>query len=134
MGALILGIVGNKVNKVYAITASIGIYGVGVMLSGLLPPSGLKLFVILSGIMGFTLPFFYGLRTAIFQSSVPGEYLGRVLSLAYSVSLFAAPLGLLLGGTVSELIGVNYCFFICGILSIGLASGAVLLQAGVFFD
>ncbi len=126
VGALILGIVGNKVNKVYAITASIGIYGVGVMLSGLLPPSGLKLFVILSGIMGFTLPFFYGLRTAIFQSSVPGEYLGRVLSLAYSVSLFAAPLGLLLGGTVSELIGVNYCFFICGILSIGLASAMMI--------
>ena len=121
LGALLLGAVGNKIHKIGAITVSIGLYGVGTTLSGLLPPHGLSTFMLLSGAMGMTLPFFYGLRTAIFQSRIPAEYLGRVLSLAYSVSLFASPLGLLLGGGFSEVVGVNYCFFVCGLLAIGLA-------------
>ena len=129
LGALLLGMAGNKINKIGAITASIGIYGLGVMSTGLLPPGGLKAFIVLSGVMGMTLPFFYGLRTAIFQSRVPGEYLGRVLSFLYSTSLFAAPLGLLLGGTFSELTGVNNCFFICGVLAICLAIAMLVLPS-----
>ena len=121
LGALLLGAVGNKIHKIGAIAASIGIYGVGTMLSGLLPAHGLGVFMALSGVMGVTIPFFYGLRTAIFQSRIPAEYLGRVLSLAYSVSLFASPLGLLLGSGFSEVAGVNNCFFVCGLLAIGLA-------------
>lgn len=120
-GALLLGLVGNRLHKVRAITASIGVYGLGLASAGLLPPEGLRPFILLSGLMGLTLPFFYGLRTAIFQSAVPGEYLGRVLSLAYSVGLFAGPLGLLMGGGISEIIGVNHCFFICGVLAVCLA-------------
>ena len=76
---------------------------------------------VLSAVRGMTIPFFYGLRTAIFQSRISNEYLGRVLSLSYSVSLFAAPLGLLLGGGVSEAAGVENCFFICGVLAVCLA-------------
>ncbi|HWP51624.1 MAG TPA: MFS transporter [Clostridia bacterium] len=121
LGALFLGMAGNKIHKIGAIAASIGLYGVGATLIGLLPPYGLGAFIVLSGVMGVTIPFFYGLRTAIFQSRIPAEYLGRVLSLAYSVSLFASPLGLLLGGGFSEVAGVNSCFFICGILAVGLA-------------
>lgn len=129
IGALLLGVVGNKVHKIGAITASIGIYGCGVLLVGLLPPSGIRIFIILSAVMGFTLPFFYGLRTAIFQSAIPNAYLGRVLSLAYSVSLFAAPLGLLMGGGLSEMLGVNYCFLISGILAICLAIAMIALPS-----
>jgi len=121
IGALLLGWVGNRIHKVKAIAASIGIYGMGAMFSGLLAPDRLQTFIFLSAIMGLTLPFFYGLRTAIFQSRIPNEYLGRVLSLAYSVSLFATPLGLLLGGGFSEIAGVQNCFFICGVLAICLA-------------
>lgn len=121
IGALVLGWVGNKIHKVGAIAASIGIYGIGAALIGLLPPTGMGIFRVLSGILGLTIPFFYGLRTSIFQSRIPNEYLGRVLSLAYSVSLFAAPLGLMMGGGFSEAAGVQNCFFICGLLAISLA-------------
>lgn len=120
-GALLLGWVGNKIHKVIVIAASIGIYGLGAMLTGLQSPDGLRVFMILSAFMGLTIPFFYGLRTAIFQSRIPNAYLGRVLSLAYSVSLFATPLGLLLGGGFSEVAGVQNCFFICGVLAVCLA-------------
>ena len=121
VGALILGLIGDRLHKVIAIAFSIGIYGIGAMLTGLLSPDQMYPFVFLSTVMGLTIPFFYGLRTAIFQSRIPNEYLGRVLSLAYSVSLFAAPLGLLMGGGFSEIAGVQNCFFVCGILAICLA-------------
>lgn len=121
LGALLLGVVGNQIHRVRAITASIGLYGLGLTMAGLLPPGGLRAFIALSALMGLTLPFFYGLRTAIFQSNVPDEYLGRVLSLVYSVSLFSSPLGLLFGGTFAEVMGVNICFFACGVLSLCLA-------------
>ncbi|MGC4018552.1 MAG: MFS transporter [Muricomes sp.] len=126
LGSFLLGVLGNRIRRLGGITASIGCYGLGLIAAGLLPPSGLKPFVVLSVLMGFTLPFFYGLRTAILQTNVPGEYLGRVLSLAYSVSLFASPLGLLFGGTLSEIMGVNICFFIAGILSVCLAAAMLL--------
>lgn len=125
-GALLLGWLGNRVHKVLAIAASIGIYGCGALLTGMLAPDKMRIFMVLSAVMGLTIPFFYGLRTAIFQSRIPNEYLGRVLSLAYSVSLFAAPLGLLFGGGFSEIAGVQRCFFVCGVLSILLALAMVL--------
>lgn len=126
LGAFLLGLLGNKIHRLGGITASIGVYGLGLIATGLLPPGGLRLFIALSVLMGLTLPFFYGLRTAILQSNVPGEYLGRVLSLTYSVSLFASPLGLLFGGAFAELMGVNSCFFLCGVLSVCLACAMLL--------
>lgn len=122
IGAVLLSWFGNRINKVFAIAASIGIYGLGAMSTGLLSPDRLPVFVVLSVFMGITIPFFHGLKTAIFQSSIPNEYLGRVLSLSFSVSLFAAPLGLLFGGGFSEIAGVQNCFFICGVLAICLSS------------
>lgn len=121
LGSVLLGIIGKRIHKIIAIAASIGIYGFGAMVTGLLPPNGMQIFILSSAIMGLTIPFFYGLRTSIFQSRIPSEYLGRVLSLAYNVSLFAAPFGLLLGGGFSEAVGVNRCFFVCGVLAICLA-------------
>lgn len=129
VGALLLGWAGNRLHKVIAIAASIGIYGVGCTFSGMLAPDGLKIFMVFSAVMGLTIPFFYGLRTAIFQSRIPNEYLGRVLSLAYSVSMFAAPLGLLLGGGISEIAGVQNCFFVCGILAICLSAAMLIMPS-----
>lgn len=126
LGAFLLGMIGHKIRRLGGITASILVYGLGLTAAGLLPPGGLRLFIALSVVMGLTLPFFYGIRTAIIQSNVPGEYLGRVLSLTYSVTLFASPLGLLFGGTFAELMGVNVCFFICGVLSVCLAAAMLL--------
>lgn len=118
IGSFILGFIGNKLNQEKTISLSIGIYGIGLLCSGLLSPSALFIFILLSALMGFTLPFFYGMQNTIFQSRVPNEYLGRVLSLLYSISLFATPIGLLLGGGLSEAMGVQNAFFIGGICSV----------------
>ena len=129
VGSVLLAYASNRINKVKAIACSIGIYGIGAAYTGLLSPSGLFPFMIISGIMGITIPFFHGSKTAIFQSKIPDEYLGRALSLSHSVSLFAAPLGLLFGGSFSVAVGINYSFLVCGILAILLSASVLIMPA-----
>lgn len=121
LGSLILGVIGGKISKILFMTASIGMYGVGVLLSGLLPPGGLKLFIVLSLVMGVSVPFYTGIQTAIFQLKFRQEYLGRIFSLSSSVSTLAMPIGLILSGVFTDKIGVNTLFIIAGSLAVLLA-------------
>jgi len=115
-GSFLLGIVGGRIRHVKAILLSMGIYGVCVLLAGLLPQSGLLLFVGISFVMGIVNPFFHGVQTAIYQTRIDQEYLGRVLSLTSSIGLIAMPLGLILSGTFADVLGVNRWFALSGIL------------------
>lgn len=103
--------------------------GVGLVLTGLLPPSGFKTFVVLATMMGITIPFYYGVLTAIFQIKIQSEYLGRVLSLSTSLSMLAMRIGLILSGTFAEVIGVENWFLISGILAVLLAMVGAMLPA-----
>lgn len=121
LGSLVLGMVGGKIPKIPFMAASIGIYGMGVLLSGLLPPSGLQIFIIFSLVMGVAVPFYTGIQTAIFQLKFPQKYLGRIFSLSSSVSALAMPVGLILSGAFTDKIGANTLFIIAGTLALILA-------------
>lgn len=127
LGSLLLGMIGGKIKKIPMIAASIALYGTGVLLTGLLPPSGLKPFIILSLVMGISVPFYTGIQTAIFQLKFREEYLGRIFSLTSSVSTIAMPLGLILSGAFTDRIGINRLFSIAGVLTIILSMVTVLL-------
>jgi len=121
LGSVALGIWGDKIDKVGAIAKSIGIMGVGLVITGLLPQSGFRVFVVLAAIMGATTPFYWGVQTAIFQLKIRPEYLGRVLSLSSSLAMIAMPIGLILSGAFAEVIGVEKWFLISGISAAALA-------------
>lgn len=121
LGSLLLGFVGHKIPKIRVMAASIGIYGLGVFLSGLLPPSGLKMFIAFSLLMGIAVPFYTGIQTAIFQLKFQEEYLGRIFSLSSSVSTLAMPIGLVLSGIFTDRIGIHILFVIAGGLTLILA-------------
>lgn len=115
-GSFLLGMLGGKIRHIQAILASIGIYGICVLFTGLLPPTGFPIFVGLSLAMGVATPFFHGIQTAIYQTRIKQQYLGRVLSLTSSIGLIAMPLGLILSGTFADVIGVNRWFAVSGAL------------------
>lgn len=129
LGSIALGRWGEKLDKIGAIKKSIGGMGIGLIITGLLPPSGFKAFVVLATLMGITIPFYYGVQTAIFQSKINPEYLGRVLSLFTSLSMIAMPIGLILSGTFAEVIGVERWFLISGILAVLLSLFCVMLPS-----
>ncbi len=118
VGSFLLGIIGGKIKQMKAILLSIGVYGVCVLITGLLPATGLPIFIGLSLIMGMASPFFHGVQTAIYQTRIEQKYMGRVLSLTSSIGLIAMPMGLILSGTFADVIGVNRWFAVSGGLTI----------------
>jgi DHA3 family macrolide efflux protein-like MFS transporter len=121
VGGLLLGLLGSFKKRIVLITASIFMMGVSLTISGLLPSSGFAIFVVCCAIMGFSVPFYSGVQTALFQEKIKPEYLGRVFSLTGSIMSLAMPVGLILSGIFADRIGVNKWFLISGILIVGIA-------------
>lgn len=120
-GSLLLGIVGEKISKRRMLIGSVFFYGLCVFITGLLPSSGLIVFIALSAVMGITIPFYSGVETAIFQTRIKEEYLGRVFSLSSSISMLAMPLGLVISGFFAEILGIEKWFCLLGVLALLLA-------------
>ncbi len=129
LGSLMLGWASRKISKIRVLSASVAVYGTGVLLTGLLPPGGLHTFMLLSVFMGISVPFYTGVETAIFQTQIPEEYLGRVFSLSSSVSMVAMPLSLVLSGSLVEIIGVDRWFLYSGIFAVLLAASIPLIPS-----
>jgi len=117
VGSVSLGIWGGRIDKIKAIAGSIGIYGAGTLVTGLLPPNG------------FYVPFYFGVQTSIYQIKIQGEYLGRALSLSSSISMVAMPLGLVLSGALAGPLGIENWFLISGGAALVIAVLALTLPA-----
>ena len=120
-GSLLLSIFGGKLSKRRMLIGSVFFYGACVFITGLLPSSGLIVFIGLSAVMGITIPFYSGVETAIFQTQIKEEYLGRVFSLSSSITMVAMPVGLILSGIFAQWLGVEKWFSILGALALLLA-------------
>ncbi|MDD3456612.1 MULTISPECIES: MFS transporter [Sphaerochaeta] len=128
-GGLALGALGALKNRYLMIAASIALIGLGLAVSGLLPPSGFLLFAASCLVMGFAAPFYAGVQTALVQEKIQPQYLGRVFSLLGSVQGLAMPLGLILSGMFADGIGVSRWFLVSGMLLLSVAMLAFLLPA-----
>jgi DHA3 family macrolide efflux protein-like MFS transporter len=120
-GGLLLGLMGGFKKRIILMTASILLMGLSLTVSGLLPSNGFVIFAACCVIMGFSVPFYSGIQTALFQEKIKPEYLGRVFALTGSIISCAMPLGLILSGVLADRIGVNRWFLLSGILIIGIA-------------
>lgn len=129
IGSMLLGLFGSYKKRIILITASIFMMGASLTISGLLPTSGFVIFVVCCAIMGFSVPFYSGVQTALFQEKIKPEYLGRVFSLTGSIMSLAMPVGLILSGIFADRIGVNNWFLISGILIVGIAIVCPLIPA-----
>lgn len=116
LGGLIIGVWGGTRNRAAMIVAAIIATGVTVCASGMLPPTGFTLFVVLCVIMGVATPFYNAIQTAIYQEKLPPEYLGRVFSLVMSLMSLAMPIGLVMSGIFAEAVGINTWFIISGVI------------------
>lgn len=122
ISAMIIGITGGLKKQFLMISLSIGLLGICALIGGIVPSHLFWVFCIIvfamgtTG-MGFNIPF-----TSYIQRTVPAENLGKVLSLVTSVISFAAPVGMFIAGSISEIIGVsNWMFF----------SGTVMIFIGI---
>ena len=116
IGGVLLGRMGGFSKRVLLMSGSILLMGLSLAVSGLLPVKGYAIFVICCLAMGFSVPFYSGVQTVLFQTKIKPEYLGRVFALTGSIMSLAMPIGLILSGAFADKIGVNYWFLLSGIL------------------
>ena len=118
IGGVILSIFKLKGSKVAAVNIMYVLLGLTFILSGVLPASWFVEFVMVTAIGGVSLSVFNGCFTAIVQTEVSPEKLGRVFSLYYSMAVLPSVIGLLFTGLIAEVIGVNITFIVSGCLAI----------------
>ncbi len=121
IGSLLLGWLGAKLNRFLGLIFSMMGYGIGLVITGFLPTSGIWFFAGISLLMGITIPIYYGIITAIFQLKVEEEYLGRAFAISQSANDLAMPIGLIISGHFADIIGANVLFLILGILTVILS-------------
>lgn len=121
IGGVALGIWGGTKNKIATIALAIVLIGASLLVAGLLPVHGFIAFAICCGVMGLSGSLYSGVQTSLFQEKIAPEYLGRVFSLLGSFVMLAMPLGLILSGSLGDVVGVNNWFAISGVCLIAVA-------------
>ena len=120
LGAVVIGRLNRKQNKLkQSIYGLIGI-SIVTVLSGITSVSliGFWIFALCSFLMGgfgnqFNIPL-----ASYVQEEIPIEKLGRFFSFYGSIMSIAMPLGLLLAGPMTDLLGINTWFLIAGTFSL----------------
>ncbi|MGM0921248.1 MAG: MFS transporter [Bacillota bacterium] len=126
-GGTILGVLGDRLDKIKTMAAGIMLMGVALFISGLLSPSLLYVFVVLSGLVGLSGPLFSAPFYAYIQTEIEPHLLGRVFSFVTSLSLLATPIGYALAGVLIELSSVATLFTIIG--GFIILNGVVAMKA-----
>jgi DHA3 family macrolide efflux protein-like MFS transporter len=114
LGSIVLGIWGGGRRLVRLIMISVAACGIVTVACGLLPSDAYWWFVILSGLMAIAGAFFNSPLVAVIQKNIAPEQLGRVLAVFGTLTSFASPVGLLIGGPVADVIGIAPLFAISG--------------------
>lgn len=129
LGSLGIGALTARFAAVRLVQA--GIVAIGVLLgaSGLLPSSGFWAFALLCVAMGLTVPLFSAPLTAMFQLLIEPSRLGRVMSLYMTISMLAAPIGLVAAGPLAETTGVAWWFAISGALIAATGAASLAIPA-----
>jgi DHA3 family macrolide efflux protein-like MFS transporter len=118
LGGVLLSIWGGFRKKI--VTSMLGIIGIGFGIAGVaLVPAHLFVLAVISMAFSSAMgPITNGPLGAIMQAKVRPDMQGRVMSLVNSAATAMAPLGLLIAGPVSDLIGIRSWYFIAGLVTI----------------
>jgi MFS transporter, DHA3 family, macrolide efflux protein len=118
IGGVLLSVWGGFKKKI--VTSLVGIIGIGIGIAGVaLAPANMFVLAMVSvGISTAMMPIANGPLGAIMQSRVRPDMQGRVMSLVNSAASAMAPLGLLIAGPTSDLIGIRSWFMIAGVVTI----------------
>ena len=119
-GGAVMGARIYRINKVILVNLMYILIGLTFLFSGLLPESGFPVFAVLTAVGGISGAVYNSAFTAIIQTNIRPEVLGRVFSLFFSVSLIPSMIGLAGIGFFADYLGVAASFIICGAVIIGI--------------
>ncbi len=115
IGSIILAIWGGGRHLPRIVCLSTLAMGAFTLAMGLLPSNGFVWFVALDLLLAVITPFFGSPYTGILQKTIEPVKLGRVSAFTMAMFMLASPLGLLLVGPLTEIIGMTTWFVVSGI-------------------
>lgn len=122
VSSLAIGIWGGMRRRFLMASLAICLLGAATLVGGALPPGGYWPFVACCFFMGSSGTFMNVPVMAYTQETIAPEMMGKVFSLLMAAMTLAMPIGLLVAGPVSEVVGVDRWF---------LWSGVALIATGV---
>ncbi len=129
VGGLLLSIWGGFKRRIVTTLFGLASMGVAALAVGAAPPSGFVAALIAMFLLGVTNPITNGPIHAIYQSVIPPEMQGRVLTVIGSVASGMSPLGLLLAGQVANRFRVGVWFTLGGVICVSLAAIGRMMPA-----
>jgi DHA3 family macrolide efflux protein-like MFS transporter len=123
LGGVALSIWGGFNKKMY--TTLLGLVGLslGLLIMGFTPGSQLWLGITGVLIVGTFIPIANGPINAVLQSTVEPSMQGRVFTLVGSLASAMTPLGLIIAGPLSDLVGIQIWYIVGGFVTLGFGIG-----------
>ena len=134
IGGTLLGTLFAKSKKKTLLFSSVIIYGITLVIIGLLNENGFYLFAALCGVIGAMVAMLNGTFIAHIQTIIAPEIMGRVMSLVTTLAIVATPAGLLLVGPLTDAVGFMPVFTSVGIVLISVSLFVIILLKGVDFE
>jgi DHA3 family macrolide efflux protein-like MFS transporter len=124
LGGLLLSVWGGFRRRIYTSMLGMVIGGLGIMVVGLAPSSGLVWAVAALFVAGAMNPLINGPLFAILQATVAPEMQGRVFTLVSSLASAMMPISLAVAGPLADAVGIRPWYVFGGVVFslIGLAS------------
>ena len=127
-GGLLLSTWGGFKNKIVTIFTGGSLLGLSILLCALAPANMFWLALASFFITGVAVTFTDAPMTAFYQTNIPPELQGRVLSFSVTVSRIAAPLGLIAAGPLADFLDIRYWYWGGGIAVILICLAGVMNQ------
>jgi DHA3 family macrolide efflux protein-like MFS transporter len=131
-GGLFISAWGGFKNRVLTAALASALCGVEAVGLGLAP--NFWLYLVIMGIMGFTMPLYNTPLMVLLQTQVEPAYLGRVISVFNMVSSCMMPAGMLLFGPLADRVTIDLLLLLTGgamvVLSVPFAGSKTLRAAG----
>lgn len=121
LGGLLLGVWGGFRRRMATSLAGFIFLGLSTLLLGLTPAGTFWMALLAMLGIGLAIPIVNGPVNATMQVAVPPEMQGRVFTLLGSAAMAMSPLGLLVAGPLSDLVGVRIWYFTAGVACLLLA-------------
>lgn len=134
LGGLLLGIWGGFQRRI--ITAQLGLIGLGsgVLLMGIAPSSAFWLAMVAAALTGLMTPITNGSFGAVLQASIAPDMQGRVFAVILSAATAMAPIGLVIAGPISDVVGIQTWFVAGGLVCAGMGILGFFIPAVMGFE
>lgn len=121
-GGLLLGVWGGFRRRIFTMNMALIVSGLATLLLGLLPADQLGVALGTMLVSGAAMALLDGALTALMQSSVAPEMLGRVWMLFASLIGITSPLGLAIAGPLTDALNPQAWYVLAGVICMGVGA------------